>query len=138
MIHNGATTFRHDNLTVTNIFFASRHHRRHGILPEYPHRVFTATVYNTTMKGSSETLVGSIERVTYHIADNGFGVLKIVVKGHNNLVTLVGHLAFAVPGEYVEAEGRWIVDRDHGQQFKADSIRGDPNSATHHFCEEAG
>jgi len=25
MTRNGATTFRHDNLAVTNIFFASRH-----------------------------------------------------------------------------------------------------------------
>ncbi len=35
----------------------------------------------------------------------------------------MGHLAFAIPGEFVEASGRWVVDRDHGQQFKADSIR---------------
>ncbi len=42
-----------------------------------------ATVYNRRMNRASETLVGSIERVTYHNADNGFAVLKIVVKGHN-------------------------------------------------------
>ena len=79
--------------------------------------------YNPHMNRAPESLVGSIERVTFHNADNGFAVLKTTVKGHRDLVTVVGHLAFAIPGEYVEAEGRWIVDRNHGQQFKADSIR---------------
>ena len=79
--------------------------------------------YNPRMNRASESLVGSIERVTFHNADNGFAVLKTAVKGHRDLVTLVGHLAFVIPGEFVEAEGRWVVDRDHGQQFKADSIR---------------
>ncbi len=67
----------------------------------------------STRSTTSESLVGSIERVTYHNADNGFAVLKTVVKGHRDLVTLVGHLAFAIPGEFVEANGRWMVDRDH-------------------------
>ncbi len=52
--------------------------------------------YNPSMNRATETLVGSIERVTYHNADNGFAVLKIAVKGHRDLVTLVGHLAFAI------------------------------------------
>ena len=75
------------------------------------------------MNHPSETLVGSIERVTYHNADNGFAIRKSTVNGHNDLLTLVGHLAFAIPGEYVEAEGCWAVDRCHGQQVKEDSIR---------------
>ncbi len=75
------------------------------------------------MTTTPETLVGSIERVTFHNPDNGFAVLKTTVKGHRDLVTVVGHLAFAIRGEFVEANGRWIVDREHGQQFKADSIR---------------
>ncbi len=56
-----------------------------------------------------ETLVGSIERVTFHNPDNGFAVLKTAVKGHRDLVTVVGHLAFAIPGEYAEASGRWVA-----------------------------
>lgn len=75
------------------------------------------------MNRASEKLVGNIERVTYHNGDNRFAVLKTTVKGQRDLVTVVGHLAFAIPGEYIEANGRWVVDRNHGQQFKADSIR---------------
>ena len=70
-----------------------------------------------------ETLSGDIERVTFHNPDNGFAVLKANVRGRRDLVTVVGRLAMAVPGEYIEATGRWVVDREHGQQFKADSLR---------------
>ncbi len=52
--------------------------------------------YNPGMNRGAESLVGSIERVTFHKADNGFAVLKIAVKDHRDLVTLVGHLAFAI------------------------------------------
>ena len=75
------------------------------------------------MDRGPENLVGTIERVTFHNPDNGFAVLKIAVKGRREVATVVGHLAFAIPGEYVEAAGQWVVSRDHGQQFKADSIR---------------
>ena len=70
-----------------------------------------------------ENLSGNIERVTFHNPDNGFAVLKTTVRGRRDVVTVVGHLAMAVPGEYIEAAGRWVVDREHGQQFKAESLR---------------
>jgi exodeoxyribonuclease V alpha subunit len=38
----------------------------------------------------SETLTGLIERVTYHNPENGFAVLKVVVKGRHDLLTVVG------------------------------------------------
>jgi exodeoxyribonuclease V alpha subunit len=75
------------------------------------------------MNRASETLVGSIERVTFHNPENGFAVLKVVTKGMSDPATVVGHLAFAIPGEFIEASGSWIVDQDHGQQFKAESPR---------------
>ena len=77
----------------------------------------------STTATTPETLVGTIERVTFHNSDNGFAVLRLKVKGHRDLVTVVGHLASAVGGEYVEASGRWVIDKQHGQQFKADSMR---------------
>ena len=66
---------------------------------------------------------GTIERVTYHNADNGFSVVQLHVKGRRNLVTVVGYLASAIAGEFVEASGRWVIDKQHGQQFRADSMR---------------
>lgn len=38
-------------------------------------------------------------------------------------VTVVGHLTSASAGEYVEADGEWVVDKTHGRQFRAAAIR---------------
>ena len=70
-----------------------------------------------------ETLKGLIERVTYHNPENGFAVLKVVVKGRQDLVTVVGSTTSVTAGEHLEAAGRWVVDREHGQQFKADELK---------------
>jgi len=70
-----------------------------------------------------ETLTGLIERVTYHNPENGFAVLKIQVKGRQDLVTVVGGTTSVSAGEHLEATGKWVVDREHGQQFKADELK---------------
>ena len=70
-----------------------------------------------------ETLTGLIERVTYHNPENGFAVLKVQVKGRQDLVTVVGGTTSVSVGEHLEATGKWVVDREHGQQFKADELK---------------
>ena len=70
-----------------------------------------------------ETLTGLIERVTYHNPENGFAVLKVQVKGRQDLVTVVGSTTSVSAGEHLEATGKWVVDREHGQQFKADELK---------------
>jgi exodeoxyribonuclease V alpha subunit len=67
-----------------------------------------------------ETIKGLIERVTFHNPENGFAVLKVRVKGHQDLVTVIGSTTSVTAGEHVEATGRWAVDQQHGQQFKSD------------------
>ncbi|HZT80544.1 MAG TPA: AAA family ATPase, partial [Gemmataceae bacterium] len=74
----------------------------------------------------AENLSGIIERVTFHNPDNGFAVLRVQPGGRRGLVTVVGRLPSAVAGEYVEAVGEWVHDRDHGQQFRADQLRTTP------------
>jgi len=70
-----------------------------------------------------ETLNGFIERVTYHNPENGFAVLRVKVKGRDDLVSVVGSTTSVTAGEHVEASGRWVIDRQHGQQFKADELK---------------
>jgi exodeoxyribonuclease V alpha subunit len=70
-----------------------------------------------------ETLIGFIERVTYHNPENGFAVLRVKVKGRDELVCVVGSTTSVTAGEHVEASGRWVIDRQHGQQFKADQLK---------------
>jgi exodeoxyribonuclease V alpha subunit len=78
------------------------------------------------IKHMADSLRGIIERVTFHNPDNGFAVLRVQAVGRRGLVTVVGHLANAVAGEYVEASGTWTQDRDHGLQFQADQLRTTP------------
>lgn len=70
-----------------------------------------------------ETIAGLIERVTYHNPENGFAVLRVKVKGRADLVTVVGSTTSVTAGEHLEATGSWTIDREHGQQFKADQLK---------------
>jgi exodeoxyribonuclease V alpha subunit len=72
---------------------------------------------------NTEVLAGLIERVTYHNSENGFCVLRAKVRGHRDVVTVVGHAATIAAGEWITASGEWVNDRTHGQQFKARFLR---------------
>src|SRR5689334_23966877 len=68
---------------------------------------------------TQEVLAGLVERVTFHNTENGFCVLRAKARGHRDLVTVIGHAATIVAGEWITASGEWINDHTHGQQFKA-------------------
>src|SRR3954469_24452490 len=74
----------------------------------------------------AEKLDGVIERITFHNLDNGYCVLRVRARGHRDLVTVVGHCQQVVAGEYVEAAGTWVTDRQHGLQLKADEVKTTP------------
>ncbi|MBI3822711.1 MAG: ATP-dependent RecD-like DNA helicase, partial [Planctomycetes bacterium] len=76
----------------------------------------------------SDTLSGTIERVTFHNPENGFVVLRVEVRGIRGPVSVVGQTPRAVAGEFVEAAGKWTDDPEFGKQFKADSLRVLPPS----------
>src|ERR1700689_232797 len=64
-------------------------------------------------------LAGLVERVTFHNADSGFCVLCIKVRGHRDLVTVLGAAPSITAGEYIQASGVWENHREHGLQFRA-------------------
>ena len=70
-----------------------------------------------------EHVSGLVERVTFHSDESGFCVLRVKVRGHRDHTTVVGTLPQIQAGEWLEAEGRWTIDRDYGQQFKAEILR---------------
>jgi exodeoxyribonuclease V alpha subunit len=76
----------------------------------------------------TEHLTGAVERVTFHSEETGFCVLRVKVRGHQDLVTVIGTAATITPGEYIEGEGAWITDRTHGLQFKTQHLRVVPPS----------
>lgn len=71
----------------------------------------------------SERLEGSIERVTFFSEENGFCVLQVKVKGQRDLATVVGSAPIVNSGEWLSAEGSWVIDKNHGRQFKAVQLR---------------
>jgi exodeoxyribonuclease V alpha subunit len=71
----------------------------------------------------TERLSGSVERVTFHSEESGFCVLRVKVKGHLELVTVIGSAASITPGEYIECLGVWTNDRTHGMQFKSNQLK---------------
>ncbi|HTL15987.1 MAG TPA: ATP-dependent RecD-like DNA helicase [Patescibacteria group bacterium] len=79
-----------------------------------------------TQNRPPESLSGLIERVTFFNEENGFAVMKVKVRGHRELVTVVGAMPSVNSGEWLTAEGRWVQDRQFGQQFRADLLRSVP------------
>ena len=78
---------------------------------------------NRTEIRHQETLKGMIEKVVYHLPDNGYSVFRVRADGQQALVTMVGHSPVGDPGEYIEATGRWTEDSQYGRQFRAADIR---------------
>ena len=75
-----------------------------------------------------ERVHGSVERVTFHSEESGFCVLRTKVRGHRELVTVVGNAASITPGEYIEAHGLWVNNKTHGLQFQAKELKVIPPS----------
>jgi exodeoxyribonuclease V alpha subunit len=74
-------------------------------------------------------LAGLIERVTFHNADTGFCVLRIKVRGHHDLVTVLGSAPEVHVGEHIQASGDWQLHRQHGLQFQASFLQIVPPSS---------
>lgn len=69
-----------------------------------------------------ERISGAVDRVTFHSEESGFCVLRVKVRGHRDLVTVIGSAASVSAGEYIESVGNWVNDRTHGMQFKAHKL----------------
>ncbi len=76
-----------------------------------------------------EPLSGLVERVTFHSPDTGFCVLRVKVRGHRELVSVLGSAASVQPGEFIQCSGRWDNNRDHGMQFKTTFLKVLPPSS---------
>ena len=77
-------------------------------------------------QGEKISLSGTVERVTYHNADNGFCVLRVKAKGFRDLVTVVGQVSIIASGEFIEAVGVWKNDLQYGLQLTAFSLKAMP------------
>jgi exodeoxyribonuclease V alpha subunit len=77
---------------------------------------------------TTETLDGSVERITYYNEENGYTVLRLRPKDTQGLrqmldregfITVVGNFPALQPGEMVKFEGSWANHTQYGKQFSA-------------------
>ncbi len=77
--------------------------------------------------GERETVEGTIKSVVYHNEENGYTVLHVELPSEFELarakeIAIVGKAQAVWEGEDVRATGRWVNDKVHGRQFRADDI----------------
>ncbi|HVA92453.1 MAG TPA: ATP-dependent RecD-like DNA helicase [Chloroflexota bacterium] len=67
---------------------------------------------------ASETVTGTVERITFYNPENGFSVVKLRIRGRRDPVSVVGTLPACQPGEILVLVGQWHIDARHGAQFQ--------------------
>ena len=67
-----------------------------------------------------ETVVGIVDRVTYHNADNGFSILRVFpFNDPHQQETVVVHQTKVFAGATMEFSGAWKIHPQYGRQFQA-------------------
>jgi exodeoxyribonuclease V alpha subunit len=93
-------------------------------------QLWSASVTNSkSAEPQREPLAGLIERVTFHNTETGFCVLRVKVRGHQDLVTVLGSAAEVHVGEHIQSSGAWQQHPQHGLQFRASFLQIVPPSS---------
>src|SRR5436305_1653846 len=69
----------------------------------------------------AQTIIGSVERITFHSEQNGYTVLRFLTPSSREPVTVTGNFSSVSPGESLRLTGWWITHPQYGEQFKATS-----------------
>ncbi|MBR2894643.1 MAG: ATP-dependent RecD-like DNA helicase [Oscillospiraceae bacterium] len=67
------------------------------------------------------TIDGTILQTVFENEENGYTVLRLVT-GDGEVVTVVGTIPCAAPGENLIVTGRWVNHPTHGEQMQAEEI----------------
>ncbi|MEV7869453.1 ATP-dependent RecD-like DNA helicase [Streptomyces sp. NPDC088124] len=70
---------------------------------------------------SPAVLEAVLERITYANEENGYTVARVDTGRGGDLLTVVGSLLGAQPGESLRMEGRWASHPQYGKQFMCDN-----------------
>ena len=65
-----------------------------------------------------QQLEGTLERITFQNEENGYTVARLVPRGKDYEVTLVGTLSGATPGASLRLQGMWTNHPQYGRQFE--------------------
>src|SRR5215211_390241 len=64
-----------------------------------------------------------LERVTYANEETGYTVARVATGRSSELVTVVGPLLGAQPGESLRLQGRWRSHPQYGRQFEVETFQ---------------
>jgi exodeoxyribonuclease V alpha subunit len=67
------------------------------------------------------TLEAVLERITYANEDTGYTVARVATNRSSDLLTVVGPLLGAQPGESLRLQGRWTSHPQYGRQFQVEA-----------------
>ena len=70
---------------------------------------------------ASAILEAVLERITYANQDTGYTVARVATNRSSDLLTVVGPLLGAQPGESLRLRGRWASHPQYGRQFQVEA-----------------
>ncbi len=69
-----------------------------------------------------EEIIGSVERIIFHNAENGYTVLKVLPQGAKDGITAVGHMLEPQAGVQLKIHGKWVSNARFGRQLHMESF----------------
>jgi exodeoxyribonuclease V alpha subunit len=72
-------------------------------------------------RAAPATLEAVLERITYANQDTGYTVARVATDRSSDLLTVVGPLLGAQPGESLRLQGRWASHPQYGRQFQVEA-----------------
>ncbi|HEX3200969.1 MAG TPA: helix-hairpin-helix domain-containing protein, partial [Actinomycetes bacterium] len=72
-------------------------------------------------RAAPATLDAVLERITYANQETGYTVARVATNRSSDLLTVVGPLLGAQPGESLRLSGRWASHPQYGRQFQVDT-----------------
>ena len=72
-------------------------------------------------RAAPSTLEAVLERITYANEETGYTVARVATDRSSDLLTVVGPLLGAQPGESLRLQGRWASHPQYGRQFQVEA-----------------
>src|SRR5829696_1863968 len=69
------------------------------------------------------TLEAVLERITYANQETGYTVARVATNRSSDLLTVIGPLLGAQPGESLRLQGRWTSHPQYGRQFQVETYQ---------------
>src|SRR5215216_4013074 len=83
----------------------------------------TVTGMQQTRAAPPATLDAVLERITYANEETGYTVARVATDRSSDLLTVVGPLLGAQPGESLRLRGRWASHPQYGRQFQVEAYQ---------------